>query len=83
MTQDEAFDMADEVVVFNKGNIIQQGPKEFIKKHPVNAFVMGFTGDVNKLPATHPVRTPFPIQICACTSMQMLLFLRSVNLGGL
>jgi len=51
---DEAFDMADEVVVFNKGNIIQQGPKEFIKKHPVNAFVMGFTGDVNKLPATHP-----------------------------
>ena len=48
--QEEAFEVADRVVVLNKGRIEQQGRPIEVFEHPVNEFVMDFLGNVNKLP---------------------------------
>jgi sulfate transport system ATP-binding protein len=49
--QEEAFDVADEVVVMNEGRIEQSGSPLDIFEHPANSFVMDFLGNVNLLPA--------------------------------
>jgi sulfate/thiosulfate transport system ATP-binding protein len=48
--QEEAFEVADQVVVMNQGRVEQQGAPIEVFEHPVNAFVMDFLGNVNKLP---------------------------------
>src|SRR3954469_23012531 len=48
--QEEAFEVADRVVVLNKGRIEQQGMPIEVFEHPANEFVMDFLGNVNKLP---------------------------------
>jgi sulfate transport system ATP-binding protein len=48
--QEEAFEVADRVVVLNKGRIEQQGTPIQVFEHPANEFVMDFLGNVNKLP---------------------------------
>ncbi|HUR54207.1 MAG TPA: sulfate/molybdate ABC transporter ATP-binding protein [Gemmataceae bacterium] len=48
--QEEAFEVADKVVVMNKGKIEQQGTPIGVFEHPATAFVMDFLGNVNKLP---------------------------------
>ncbi|MBN9524081.1 sulfate/molybdate ABC transporter ATP-binding protein [bacterium] len=48
--QEEAFEVADRVVVMNKGRIEQVGSPIEVFEHPANAFVMDFLGNVNKLP---------------------------------
>jgi sulfate transport system ATP-binding protein len=48
--QEEAFEVADRVVVMNKGKIEQQGTPIQVFEHPASAFVMDFLGNVNKLP---------------------------------
>jgi sulfate transport system ATP-binding protein len=45
--QEEALEVADRVVVMNKGNIEQIGTPESIYEHPANKFVYQFLGDVN------------------------------------
>jgi len=45
--QEEAFEVADLVVVMNQGKIEQIGSPDAIFAHPANAFVMGFLGNVN------------------------------------
>jgi sulfate/thiosulfate transport system ATP-binding protein len=45
--QEEAFEVADRVVVMNKGRIEQQGTPQEVFDHPANAFVMDFLGNVN------------------------------------
>ena len=50
--QEEALDLADRVVILNKGKIVQQGTPEEVCRHPANAFVMRFLGDTNALNAT-------------------------------
>lgn len=45
--QDEAFEVADHVVVMNRGRIAQEGPPDEVFEHPVNAFVTDFLGRVN------------------------------------
>lgn len=49
--QDEAFEVADEVVVMNEGRVVQTGTPQEVFEHPANAFVMDFLGDVNVLPS--------------------------------
>lgn len=49
--QEEAFEVADRVVVMNAGRIEQEGAPAEVFEHPVNAFVMDFIGNVNVLPA--------------------------------
>ena len=45
--QEEAFEVADTVVVMNHGRVEQQGRPEEVFEHPANAFVMDFLGNVN------------------------------------
>ncbi len=48
--QEEAFEVADRVVVLNKGRVEQEGTPIEVFEHPANEFVMDFLGNVNKLP---------------------------------
>ncbi len=45
--QEEAFEVADRVVVMNHGRIEQVGTPEEVFEHPANGFVMDFLGNVN------------------------------------
>ena len=48
--QEEAFEVADRVVVLNKGKVEQVGAPIDVFERPANEFVMDFLGNVNKLP---------------------------------
>jgi sulfate transport system ATP-binding protein len=45
--QDEAFEVADTVVVMNQGRVEQAGSPQDVFDHPANPFVMDFLGNVN------------------------------------
>src|SRR5207342_2230369 len=45
--QEEAFEVADQVVVMNKGRVEQSGTPQEVFDHPANPFVMDFLGNVN------------------------------------
>ena len=45
--QEEAFEVADRVVVMNQGRIEQVGTPAEVFEHPANPFVMDFLGNVN------------------------------------
>jgi sulfate/thiosulfate transport system ATP-binding protein len=45
--QEEAFEVADQVVIMNKGRIEQAGTPQEIFEQPANPFVMDFLGNVN------------------------------------
>jgi sulfate transport system ATP-binding protein len=45
--QEEAFEVADRVVIMNRGRIEQVGSPADIFEHPANPFVMDFLGNVN------------------------------------
>jgi sulfate transport system ATP-binding protein len=45
--QEEAFEVADRVVVMNEGRIEQVGTPAEVFEHPANQFVMDFLGNVN------------------------------------
>jgi sulfate transport system ATP-binding protein len=45
--QDEALELADRIVVMNRGRVEQIGTPEEVYRAPATAFVCGFLGDVN------------------------------------
>ncbi len=45
--QEEAFEVADHVVVMNRGRVEQAGSPEQVFDHPATSFVMDFLGNVN------------------------------------
>jgi sulfate transport system ATP-binding protein len=45
--QEEAFEVADQVVLMNEGRVEQAGTPQDVFEHPANAFVMDFLGNVN------------------------------------
>jgi sulfate transport system ATP-binding protein len=47
--QEEALELADSIVVMNKGRVEQVAPPRELYDHPANEFVMSFVGPVNKL----------------------------------
>lgn len=49
--QEEAMEVADELVVMNKGKVEQIGSPAEVYDQPATAFVMGFVGPVNVLPS--------------------------------
>jgi len=49
--QDEAFEVADKVVVMQAGRVEQAGGPMEVFEHPANAFVMRFLGNVNAFKA--------------------------------
>lgn len=48
--QEEAFDLADRVVIMKDGRICQQGTPIDIYQHPANPFVHDFLGESNHIP---------------------------------
>ena len=48
--QEEAFEVADRVVIMNHGRIEQAGTPEEVFDHPASPFVIDFLGNVNVLP---------------------------------
>ena len=50
--QEEAMEVADEIVVMSNGKVEQVGTAEEIYENPASPFVMSFIGDVNVLPRT-------------------------------
>ncbi len=49
--QEDAMEVADEIVIMNKGKVEQVGSPAQIYDHPASAFVMSFIGPVNVLPS--------------------------------
>jgi sulfate/thiosulfate transport system ATP-binding protein len=47
--QEEALEVADELVVINQGRVEQVGSPDALYDHPANDFVMGFLGPVTRL----------------------------------
>jgi sulfate transport system ATP-binding protein len=47
--QEEAMDVSDRIAVMSNGRIEQVGSPVEVYEHPVNAFVMEFVGEVNRL----------------------------------
>ncbi|WP_207459000.1 TOBE-like domain-containing protein [Azospirillum sp. SYSU D00513] len=50
--QEEALELADRVVVMNRGGIEQAGSPETVYREPETPFVYEFLGDVNRIPCT-------------------------------
>ena len=48
--QDEALDVADEIVLMNKGRFEQVGPAQDVYERPATAFAYSFLGAVNRFP---------------------------------
>ncbi|HET6570556.1 MAG TPA: TOBE-like domain-containing protein [Solirubrobacterales bacterium] len=59
--QEEAMDVAEQLVVMNKGRVEQAGTATDLYEHPANEFVMSFVGEVNRL-GEHFVR-PHDMQL--------------------
>jgi sulfate transport system ATP-binding protein len=59
--QEEALEVADEIVVINEGRVEQIGTPDQLYDEPANDFVMGFLGEVTQL-AGHTVR-PHDIEV--------------------
>jgi sulfate transport system ATP-binding protein len=53
--QEEAMDVAEQLVVMNEGRVEQSGSANDLYEHPANEFVMSFVGEVNRL-GDHYVR---------------------------
>jgi sulfate transport system ATP-binding protein len=49
--QEEAIELADRVVIMNRGGIEQTGSTDQLYEHPASPFVFSFFGDTNVLPA--------------------------------
>jgi sulfate transport system ATP-binding protein len=47
--QEEAMDVAGQLVVMNEGRVEQWGTADELYEHPANEFVMSFVGEVNRL----------------------------------
>ncbi|MGC1165109.1 MAG: sulfate ABC transporter ATP-binding protein [Solirubrobacterales bacterium] len=47
--QEEAMDVAEQLVVMNRGRVEQHGTADDLYEHPANEFVMSFVGEVNQL----------------------------------
>jgi sulfate transport system ATP-binding protein len=59
--QEEALEVADEIVVINEGRVEQIGTPDQLYDEPANDFVMGFLGEVTRL-AGHTLR-PHDIEV--------------------
>jgi sulfate transport system ATP-binding protein len=59
--QEEAMDVAEQLVVMNQGRVEQSGSADDLYDHPANEFVMSFVGEVNRL-GEHFVR-PHDIEV--------------------
>lgn len=63
--QEEAYALADQIAVMHAGRIEQVATPQYLYRRPANAFVAGFLGFQNLLPATCDATTPPRVSTCA------------------
>jgi len=63
--QEEAMEVADRIVLMNRGRIEQVGGPQDLYEHPASEFVMGFIGPVNRLGDTYVRPHDIEIQLNA------------------
>jgi len=79
--QEEAMDVAEQLVVMNEGGVEQSGSAADLYDHPANAFVMSFVGEVNRL-GNHFVRPhDMSVALDRDEGMEEALVQRIVALG--
>jgi sulfate/thiosulfate transport system ATP-binding protein len=78
--QEEAMEVADEIVVINDGRIEQVGSPDQLYDAPANDFVMGFLGEVTQLGQTrlrpHDVEIALAPDLAGSTAADILRYLR-------
>jgi ABC-type Fe3+/spermidine/putrescine transport system ATPase subunit len=60
--QEEAFALADRVLIMRRGRIVQQGTPQTVYRHPVSAWVAGFLGLTNLVPASVVALEPVQVE---------------------
>jgi sulfate/thiosulfate transport system ATP-binding protein len=79
--QEEAMEVAEQVIVMNHGRVEQIGRPRDIYEHPANEFVMSFVGPVNHLDGTYIRPHDVEIRIEPNGSTQEAMVERLVHLG--
>jgi sulfate transport system ATP-binding protein len=79
--QEEAMEVADEIVVMNRGRIEQTaGPSE-LYEHPANEFVMSFVGQVNRMDDTFVRPHDLELTVEANGTTREAMIERIIHLG--
>jgi len=79
--QEEAMDVADQIVVMNHARVEQTGDPREIYDHPANEFVMGFVGPVNRLDDSFVRPHDFEIELEPNGTSRKAIVKRVVHLG--
>jgi sulfate transport system ATP-binding protein len=79
--QEEAMDVAEQIVVMNKGQIEQAGPPVDLYENPASEFVMGFIGPVNQVGDSFIRPHDLEILVAAQPDAQEATVTRIVHLG--
>jgi sulfate/thiosulfate transport system ATP-binding protein len=79
--QEEAMDVAEQIVVMNDGAVEQTGPPRDLYEDPETEFVMGFVGPVNRLGAMFVRPHDVEISHVPSTGTEEAMIERIVHLG--
>jgi sulfate transport system ATP-binding protein len=79
--QDEAMELADEIVVINEGRVEQTGSPATLYDQPANEFVFGFLGPVTRLGGTLVRPHDIDISLDARPDATPAVIERVINLG--
>ena len=79
--QEEAMDVAEQIVVMNDGKIEQTGKPRDLYEHPENEFVMSFVGPVNRLGDAFIRPHDFELMLEPNGSTEEAMIERIVHLG--
>jgi sulfate transport system ATP-binding protein len=79
--QEEAMDVAEQIVVMNDGRVEQTGKPRDLYEHPANEFVMSFVGPVNRLGDAFIRPHDFELMLEPNGSSEEVMIERIVHLG--
>jgi sulfate transport system ATP-binding protein len=79
--QEEAMDVADQIVLMNHGRVEQVGGPRDLYEDPANEFVMGFVGPVNRIGEAFIRPHDFELLLEPSTDSQEAMVERLVHLG--
>ena len=80
--QEEALELADRIVVMNKGQIDQVGTPDEIYEHPATPFVSAFVGETNVLPQADGVFHARPHEIALSDEGEEAVVANRFRKGG-
>ena len=79
--QEEAMDVADQIVLMNHGKVEQAGDPRALYEDPANEFVMGFVGPVNRIGESYIRPHDFELQLHPNGHSTEAMVERLVHLG--